>query len=220
MRIAAIQIKSNGPNQHPGYLPLVPSGANLLFQLIAKRYERGSIIRGFLTGQPGGNWVADSATALRPPCTRAHPTRNSIAPSTHTRTRRRAAALRPRRTHAHATRNSVAPSTHTRSPDAQQRCALDAHVHTRRPTALRPRRTRAHPTPHCVAPSTHTCTPDAPLRCALGAHAHTRRPTAFAPSTHTRTPDAALRCALDAHAHTRRAAALTPRCARARPTSS
>lgn len=27
-----------------GYLPLGPSGANLLFQLIAKRYERGSII--------------------------------------------------------------------------------------------------------------------------------------------------------------------------------
>jgi DNA replication protein DnaC len=27
-----------------GYLPLAPSGANLLFQLIAKRYERGSII--------------------------------------------------------------------------------------------------------------------------------------------------------------------------------
>jgi hypothetical protein len=106
----------------------------------------------------------------------------------------------------------------SKTPDAQHRCALRAHVHTRRATPLRPSCARAHPPRNTVAPFVHTCTPAAQHRCALRAHVHTRRATPLhprctrahpprntvAPFVHTCTPDAQHRYTLGAHVHTRR----------------
>src|SRR5205814_10513945 len=68
-----------------------------------------------------------------------------------------------------------------RCADAQQRCALGAHVHTRPATALRPRATRTHTTRNSVAPPRNTYTHDAQQCCAPAPHVHTRRATALRP---------------------------------------
>jgi DNA replication protein DnaC len=59
-----------------GYLPIDRAGANLFFQLISRRYERGPII--LTSNQSFGSWGRSSATASSPPPSR---TASSTTPS-------------------------------------------------------------------------------------------------------------------------------------------
>jgi DNA replication protein DnaC len=48
-----------------GYLPIDRAGANLFFQLISRRYQRGPMI--LTSNQSFGSWARSSAIASSPP---------------------------------------------------------------------------------------------------------------------------------------------------------